>query len=160
MAASRRCSRVSRPARDAKRERERGAERGPKGAANVVEAFILYLRDEVALRNIGHGGERFVDEEDVFALIEPLMARIVRETQGIEVPAPFRRMTYEDMLSRYGSDKPDLRYGMELADLGEVFAATGFRAFASALDQRCFDALKAVVANGLPQKRLVRIGWS
>jgi len=47
-------------ARDAKREHERGAERGPKGAANVVEAFILYLRDEVALRNIGHGGERFV----------------------------------------------------------------------------------------------------
>lgn len=47
-------------ARDAKRERERGAERGPKGAANVVEAFILFLRDEVALKNIGHGGERFV----------------------------------------------------------------------------------------------------
>jgi F-type H+-transporting ATPase subunit a len=47
-------------ARDAKREHEAGAERGPKGAANVVEAFILYLRDEVALRNIGHGGERYV----------------------------------------------------------------------------------------------------
>jgi F-type H+-transporting ATPase subunit a len=47
-------------ARDAKREHERGAERGPKGAANVVEAFILYLRDEVALKNIGHGGEKYV----------------------------------------------------------------------------------------------------
>ena len=47
-------------ARDAKREHEKGAERGPKGAANVVEAFILYLRDEVALKNIGHGGEKFV----------------------------------------------------------------------------------------------------
>jgi F-type H+-transporting ATPase subunit a len=47
-------------ARDAKREHAAGAERGPKGAANVVEAFILYLRDEVALRNIGHGGEKFV----------------------------------------------------------------------------------------------------
>lgn len=47
-------------ARDAKREHEAGAERGPKGAANVVEAFILYIRDEIALRNIGHGGERFV----------------------------------------------------------------------------------------------------
>lgn len=45
---------------DAKRERAAGAERGPKGAANVVEAFILYLRDEVALKNIGHGGERYV----------------------------------------------------------------------------------------------------
>jgi F-type H+-transporting ATPase subunit a len=46
--------------RDAARERARGAERGPRGAANVVEAFILFLRDEVALKNIGHGGERFV----------------------------------------------------------------------------------------------------
>jgi F-type H+-transporting ATPase subunit a len=47
-------------ARDAKREHEQGAERGPKGAANVVEAFILFLRDEVALPNIGHGGEKYV----------------------------------------------------------------------------------------------------
>jgi F-type H+-transporting ATPase subunit a len=47
-------------ARDAKREHAAGAVRGPKGAANVVEAFILYLRDEVALKNIGHGGERYV----------------------------------------------------------------------------------------------------
>jgi F-type H+-transporting ATPase subunit a len=47
-------------ARGAKREHAAGAARGPKGAANVVEAFILYLRDEVALKNIGHGGEKFV----------------------------------------------------------------------------------------------------
>lgn len=45
---------------DAKREQRAGAARGPKGAANVVEAFILYLRDEVALKNIGHGGEKYV----------------------------------------------------------------------------------------------------
>ena len=45
---------------DAKRERAAGAGRGPKGAANVVEAFILFLRDEVAIRNIGHGGEKYV----------------------------------------------------------------------------------------------------
>ncbi len=76
----------------------------------------------------------FVTEEDVFALIEPLMARIVLETQGVQVPVPFPRMTYAEMLDRYGSDKPDLRYGMELADLGPVFAGTGFRAFASALE--------------------------
>ena len=47
-------------ARDAKREHESGAVRGPRGAANVVEAFILFLRDEVALKNIGHGGEKYV----------------------------------------------------------------------------------------------------
>jgi F-type H+-transporting ATPase subunit a len=47
-------------ARDAKRERAAGATRGPKGAANVVEAMVLYIRDEIALKNIGHGGEKFV----------------------------------------------------------------------------------------------------
>jgi aspartyl-tRNA synthetase len=76
----------------------------------------------------------FVDEEDVFGVIEPLYARIVREIQGVEVPTPFRRMTFDEMMDRYGSDKPDLRYGMELADVGSVFAGTGFRVFASVLD--------------------------
>ena len=76
----------------------------------------------------------FITEEDVFALIEPLMARIVRETQGVEVATPFPRMTYREMQDRFGSDKPDLRYGMELADLGGMFAGTGFRAFASVLE--------------------------
>ena len=76
----------------------------------------------------------FVDEEDVFAVIEPLYARIVRDIQGVEVATPFPRMTYREMLARFGSDKPDLRYGMELSDLGEVFRGTGFRAFGSVLD--------------------------
>jgi aspartyl-tRNA synthetase len=75
----------------------------------------------------------FVDQEDVFAVIEPLYARVVRETQGVEVATPFPRMTHEEMVSRFGTDKADLRYGMELVELGEVFAGTGFRAFASVL---------------------------
>ncbi|MEO8292320.1 MAG: aspartate--tRNA ligase [Actinomycetota bacterium] len=75
----------------------------------------------------------FITEEDVLGLIEPLMARLLRELRGVEVQTPFPRMTYADMMERYGSDKPDLRYGMELVDLGEVFAATGFNAFASVL---------------------------
>ncbi len=88
----------------------------------------------------------FVDEEDVFAVIEPLYARVVRETQGVEVPTPFPRMTFDEMMTRYGSDKPDLRYGMELADLGEVFAGTGFRAFASAMEAG--GLVKALAAPG------------
>ncbi len=75
----------------------------------------------------------FVEEEDVFAVIEPLMARIVLETQGVEVPTPFPRLAYREMLDRFGTDKPDLRYGMELADLGPAFAGTSFRVFASVL---------------------------
>ena len=78
----------------------------------------------------------FVDQEDVFAVIEPLYARIVREIQGVDVPTPFPRMTHREMLSRFGSDKPDLRYGLELSDLGEVFAGTGFRAIGLVLEGR------------------------
>jgi len=76
----------------------------------------------------------FVTEEDIFAVIEPLYARIVRETQGVEVPTPFPRMRYEEMLERYGTDKPDLRFGMELCDLGALFEGTSFRAFAGVLE--------------------------
>jgi aspartyl-tRNA synthetase len=76
----------------------------------------------------------FVDEGDVFAVIEPLYARIVSELVGADVPTPFPRLPFDEMMARYGSDKPDLRYGMELADLGPVFASTGFRTFASALE--------------------------
>jgi len=72
----------------------------------------------------------FADEEDIVAVIEPLYARIIAETQGVEVPTPFRRMSFDDMLERYGSDKPDLRYGMELRTLTDLFAGSGFTAFA------------------------------
>jgi aspartyl-tRNA synthetase len=88
----------------------------------------------------------FVDEEDVFAVIEPLYARIVRETQGVEVATPFPRMTYDEMMDQYGSDKPDLRYGMELANVGDVFTGTGFRAFASVPDSG--GLIKAFSAPG------------
>jgi aspartyl-tRNA synthetase len=75
----------------------------------------------------------FSDEEDVIGVIEPLMAELLRQTRGVDVQPPFPRMTYAEMLERFGSDKPDLRYGMELADLGAALAGTGFRAFATAL---------------------------
>ena len=77
----------------------------------------------------------FVNEDDVLRVIEPLYARIVAHIKGVVVPVPFRRLTYAEMMARYGTDRPDLRYGMELADLGEAFAGTGFRAFAAALSQ-------------------------
>ncbi|HEX9376585.1 MAG TPA: aspartate--tRNA ligase [Actinomycetota bacterium] len=75
----------------------------------------------------------FVTEEDVIDLIEPMLAGLVREIHGVEVPVPFPRLPYAEAMDRYGSDKPDLRYGLELVDLGEAFAGTAFRAFASAL---------------------------
>ena len=97
----------------------------------------------------------FVDEEDIFAVIEPLYARLVRELKGVEVPTPFPRMTYDEMLERYGSDKPDLRYGMEMSDLGEVFATTGFRAFASVrADGGSIKGFAAPGGAGLSRKEL------
>jgi aspartyl-tRNA synthetase len=75
----------------------------------------------------------FVAEEDIMSLIEPMFVELVRQTNGADVPTPFQRLTYADAEERYGSDKPDLRYGMELADLSGTFAGTGFNAFASVL---------------------------
>jgi aspartyl-tRNA synthetase len=76
----------------------------------------------------------FVSEDDVFALIEEMLARVWSEVVEVEVATPFRRLPYAEAMARFGSDKPDLRYGMELADLSEAFRGTGFRAFAGALD--------------------------
>jgi aspartyl-tRNA synthetase len=86
----------------------------------------------------------FVDEEDIVAVIEPLYARIIAETQGVEVPTPFRRMTFDEMVDTYGSDKADLRYGMELVGLTDVFEGSGFQAFAKvAADGGLIKALAA-----------------
>ncbi|MGH2709769.1 MAG: aspartate--tRNA ligase, partial [Actinomycetota bacterium] len=77
----------------------------------------------------------FVNEGDVQVLIEEMLAAIWRETLEIEVETPFPRLPYAEAMRRYGSDKPDLRYEMELADLSEAFRGTEFRAFAGALDK-------------------------
>jgi aspartyl-tRNA synthetase len=98
----------------------------------------------------------FADQEDVFAVIEPLYARYVREIHGVEVPTPFPRIPYDEMLARFGTDKPDLRYEMELADLGSVFEGTGFNAFASVLasDDGAIKGLAAPGGGQLSRKEL------
>ena len=71
----------------------------------------------------------FPSEEDVYELIEGLMARIF-PVVGVEVTAPFRRMRYAEAMARFGSDRPDLRFGLEIRDLTEATRDTAFRAFA------------------------------
>jgi aspartyl-tRNA synthetase len=71
----------------------------------------------------------FVDEEDVFAVGEGLMAAIFREVAGVELDLPFPRMTYAEAMARYGSDKPDLRYGLEIVDLTDDLKGADFRVF-------------------------------
>jgi aspartyl-tRNA synthetase len=74
----------------------------------------------------------FARPELIYALIEPLMQQIFNEI-GREVPATFRRMSYADAVARYGSDKPDLRFGLEIVDLSDVFRDADFRLFKQAI---------------------------
>jgi aspartyl-tRNA synthetase len=71
----------------------------------------------------------FLDEEDVYALAEELLATLWREVLGVELPVPFPRMTYAEAMRRYGSDKPDLRLDLELVDLTDHMSGTEFRVF-------------------------------
>ena len=76
----------------------------------------------------------FVEKDDVLTLVEGLMKEIFRETEGVDVETPFLRMTYQEAMDRFGSDKPDLRFGMELVDLADVFKNSQFKVFRSALE--------------------------
>ena len=76
----------------------------------------------------------FCVEEDIFRLLEGWIARLWAEIRGIEIPMPWPRMSMKEALLRYGTDKPDLRFELEIADLGEVLAGTGAQVFRSALD--------------------------
>ena len=71
----------------------------------------------------------FVSREDVVAVAEDIVATLWGTITGYEVPRPIQRMTYADAMARYGSDKPDLRFGVELTDLTKYFAGTEFRVF-------------------------------
>ncbi len=75
----------------------------------------------------------FVSEEDVMGLTEGLMARVFSDVLDIELQAPFPRMDYDTAISEYGTDKPDLRFGLEIADCSEIFGSTGFKIFSSVL---------------------------
>jgi aspartyl-tRNA synthetase len=78
----------------------------------------------------------FVDEEDVLCLVEGLMQHIFKKVKGVEVDIPFQRMTYAESFARYGTDKPDLRFGLEIEDVSDVVAGSDS------------DMLKDAVASG------------
>jgi aspartyl-tRNA synthetase len=75
----------------------------------------------------------FWDQDDVLDTLEAIVAQVVKDVRGVDIPRPIPRMTYADAMARYGTDKPDTRFGMEIVDLGEVFADSEFRAFAGAI---------------------------
>ena len=87
----------------------------------------------------------FATEEGIYALVEGLIADVWRDTRGIEVPTPFPRMPHADAIRRFGSDKPDLRFGMEIADVSDAARGSDFTVFESVLDDG-----GAVVAINVP----------
>ena len=84
----------------------------------------------------------FIDEEDIFSIIEGLTKHIFSQVRGIELLEPFERLTWAVAMETYGSDKPDLRYGLELKDVKEFTDASDFNAFKSA------KRVKAIVVEG------------
>jgi aspartyl-tRNA synthetase len=76
----------------------------------------------------------FIREDDVLDVIERAFAHVWKSVLGIEIPVPIRRMTHAHALARYGVDKPDLRYGLEIEDLTAAFSTTGFQVFRQVVD--------------------------
>jgi len=75
----------------------------------------------------------FLSQEDIMGMMEKMMTKLMKEVKGVDLPAAFPRMTYDEAMSRYGSDKPDTRFGLELVDLSEIVKDSGFKVFASAV---------------------------
>lgn len=74
----------------------------------------------------------FLDTEDLFSMMETMMAGLLKETRGVDIETPFPRMTYDEAMNRYGSDKPETRFGMELVELTEVLKNSDFKVFKNA----------------------------
>lgn len=90
----------------------------------------------------------FVEEEDVLGLIEGLYSGLVRElTPQFQVKTPFQRLSYADAMARFGSDKPDLRYSLEMTDVSDLAAETEFRVFHGILDRG--GIIKAMAVPGM-----------
>ncbi len=89
----------------------------------------------------------FVTEDDVMTINEGLIKRLWKEMLGIDVATPFERMPWDQAMARFGSDKPDTRFGLEIQDVGAVFANTEFKPFAAALAEG--GTIRAINAKGL-----------
>jgi aspartyl-tRNA synthetase len=88
----------------------------------------------------------FIAPDDVYRIMEGLMAAIWKETLGVEIPRPFPRLSYPEAMDRYGCDKPDTRFAMELVDASGIFAGSAFQVFASTVERG--GLVKALNAKG------------
>lgn len=88
----------------------------------------------------------FIVEEDIFALIEKVLAAAFHVSRGVEVPTPFPRLSYREAMDRYGSDKPDRRFGTEIVDFSDIFAASAFKVFSGTIAKG--GVVRAINAKG------------
>ena len=88
----------------------------------------------------------FIDREDIYALIEGLLKRVWKTALDKDIETPFKRMTFKDVMNRYGIDKPDMRFGMELVDFTDDFKDSQFKVFKSVVEKG--GVVKAINARG------------
>ncbi len=101
----------------------------------------------------------FVEEDDILDVNERLIAKVFHDVKGWEVPLPLRRMTWQEAMDRYGSDKPDLRFGMEIRDVCEAAKGCGFGVFESALSEG--GVVRCLTVKGqadMPRKKIDALG--
>ncbi|NIP29190.1 MAG: aspartate--tRNA ligase [Candidatus Dadabacteria bacterium] len=77
----------------------------------------------------------FVDENDVMSAVEGILKAILKDTKSIDIELPFKKINYEESMLKYGTDRPDTRFGLELEDISEIFSNSGFKVFKGALDK-------------------------
>ena len=92
----------------------------------------------------------FVDTDDVLAVGEGLIKHIFKDCMGVDIPTPLPRYTYKECMERFGSDKPDLRFGMEIVDLSDVLKGCGFSVFANAIEAG--GSVRAINLKGCADK--------
>ncbi len=93
----------------------------------------------------------FVDEDQIMNMAEGLMARVFKDVKNIEIPLPFPRMPYDDAMLRYGVDKPDTRFGLELVDITSIVRGSGFKLFAAA---ELVKAMRVPGGEGMTRKEI------
>ncbi|MFN7683789.1 MAG: aspartate--tRNA ligase, partial [Oligoflexia bacterium] len=97
----------------------------------------------------------FLDEEAFFPILEGMMKKLWKQVLGQDIPTPFPRMSYKDAMHRFGSDKPDVRFGLELQDISALFAKSSFQVFQNALktnSRGLSGSIRAIVVPGAAEK--------
>lgn len=89
----------------------------------------------------------FVESEDVIEVVEKMIYQAFKDVLGLELTIPFRKLTYDEAMNRYGSDKPDLRFGIEIEDVSEIVQNSQFKVFLDTLQKK--GVVKAIVGKGL-----------